>query len=161
MNANQGKAGEISDLGALISEVLMLVGILGVVMTIISGILYGISAGDTSKVTKAKNALITSLAGTVIAFMATAIINLIGGTFAQVPSNLAGLAGAVIPVLMWVTGVISVVGLVVAGIMYSTAAGDESKIVRAKNYIKFALVGLAVALLAFVLQTFVLDAVGA
>jgi hypothetical protein len=62
---------------------------------------------------------------------------------------------------MWVAGVVAVVGIVIAGIMYATASGDEAKIVRAKNFIRFALVGLAVAVMAWALQTFVLSAVGA
>jgi hypothetical protein len=158
---NNVKGGGEANLARLIGETLTLTGILGVVMTIVSGILYGISAGDPSKVTKAKNALITSLVGTAVAFLGTAIITFVrnnvnptGGT------DLASVAGGVVPALMWVAGVVSVVGLIVSGIMYATASGDEAKIVRAKNYIKFALVGLAVAVMAWALQTFVLGAVG-
>jgi hypothetical protein len=155
-----GGAGTMSNLADLIGQVLMLTGILGVVMTIISGILYGISAGDPSKVTKAKNALITSLVGTVVAFLGTAIINFVKDNATPATTDLKGVAAVVVPALMWVAGVVSVVGLIVAGIMYATASGDEAKVARAKNFIKFSIVGLAVAILAFALQTFVLGAVG-
>lgn len=53
--------------------------------------------------------------------------------------------------LMGILGILAIVMLVVAGLMYLTAAGDESKTTGAKNIIKFAITGVAVALLAYVI----------
>jgi len=58
-------------------------------------------------------------------------------------------------ILGWTTGiVISIAALffLFAAITYMTAAGDEEKVKKAKNYIIYAIVGSAGALLAFTLR---------
>lgn len=157
--STSGRPGSTADLGALIGQSLQLAGILGVAMTIISGILYEISLGDESRVKKAKNALISSLVGTAIAFLGTAIINLVGQA-KPTGTTLANVAGPAVGLLMWVAGIIAVVGIIMAGIMYATASGDESKVTRAKRFIRYAIVGLVIAILSWALQTFALKAVG-
>jgi hypothetical protein len=62
---------------------------------------------------------------------------------------------SVINVITWVIGIIAVIMLIFGGIQYATSAGDEKKVTTAKNTIIYAVVGLAIALLAFVLVNFV------
>lgn len=53
--------------------------------------------------------------------------------------------------LMGILGILAILMFVVAGIMYLTAAGDESKTTAAKNIIRFAITGVAVALMGYVI----------
>jgi len=59
----------------LVNTLLFVVGLLSVVMIIFAGILYTTSAGDASKVTRAKNTLTYSIVGLLLAFLAFAIVN--------------------------------------------------------------------------------------
>lgn len=62
-------------IGVVINTLLFIVGTLSVIMIIVGGIFYATSAGDSSKVTKAKNTLTYAIVGLVVAFLAYAIIN--------------------------------------------------------------------------------------
>lgn len=61
----------------IINVILYIVGILAVVMIIFGGIQYTTSAGDTSKVTKAKNTILYGIVGLVISILAYAIVNFV------------------------------------------------------------------------------------
>lgn len=57
-------------------------------------------------------------------------------------------------------GAVSVGFIIYGGIQYSMSAGDPGKVATAKRTILYAVVGLAVALLAFAIVAFVQGAVG-
>ena len=57
--------------------------------------------------------------------------------------------------LMYGIGIISVVMIIIGGIRYATSGGNAEKVKSAKNTILYAVVGLAVALLALAIVTFV------
>jgi len=59
----------------VINILLFIVGAISVIMVIIGGILYTISAGDASKITKAKDTLLYAIVGLVVSFLAYAIVN--------------------------------------------------------------------------------------
>jgi len=60
--------------------------------------------------------------------------------------------------LLGILGFLAVIGFVVAGILYLTAAGDEDQIGKAKNAMLYSIIGVIVALMGFVIlraaQTF-------
>ena len=60
-----------------VNILLWVIGILAVIMIIWSGFRYIWSNGDSSKITNAKNTLIYSIVGLVIAIMAYAIVNFV------------------------------------------------------------------------------------
>lgn len=64
----------------------------------------------------------------------------------------------VVNILLFVLGAIAVVMIVIGGIRYATSGGDQSAITSAKNTILYAVVGLVVAILAYAIVNFVLDA---
>ena len=68
-------------LNSIINIFLYMIGTLAVVMIIVGGIQYALSAGDTGKMTKAKNTIAWSVVGLVIAVLAYAIINFVLGVF--------------------------------------------------------------------------------
>lgn len=67
------------DAGQLIADIvnilLFIVGTLSVIMIIVSGLMYVSSTGDSGRVTKAKNTLMYSIVGLIVAFVAFAIVN--------------------------------------------------------------------------------------
>ena len=63
----------------------------------------------------------------------------------------------IINTLLFAIGIVSVIMIIVGGIRYTTSNGDSSRITAAKNTILYSVVGLIVALLAFVIVQFVVD----
>ena len=62
---------------------------------------------------------------------------------------------SLVSTMMWVVGVLSVIIIIIAGISYATASGDEAKTKKARTAILGGLIGLAVAVLAFTITSFV------
>ena len=64
----------------------------------------------------------------------------------------------IINILLYVIGAIAVIMIVVGGIKYTISNGDSAQIKSAKDTILYAVVGLVVALLAYAIVNFVVDA---
>lgn len=58
---------------------LFLIGAISVIMLIYGGITYTLSAGDSTKVTNAKNTIMYAIIGIVVALLAYAIVNFVLG----------------------------------------------------------------------------------
>ena len=56
---------------------LFIIGVLSVIMIIYGGIIYVISAGDSGRVSKAKNTIMYAIVGLVVALLAYAIVNFV------------------------------------------------------------------------------------
>lgn len=61
----------------VVNAILYIVGILAVIMLIWGGITYTTSAGDSNKVTSAKNTILYAVIGLVVAIFAYAIVNFV------------------------------------------------------------------------------------
>ncbi|HEX8974277.1 MAG TPA: hypothetical protein VF817_02195 [Patescibacteria group bacterium] len=57
--------------------------------------------------------------------------------------------------LLIIVGILGVIGFVISGIIYLTAAGDEDQIARGKKTMIFSIVGIIVALIGVVVIQFV------
>ena len=55
----------------------------------------------------------------------------------------------------FLAGVIAVIVIIVAGLMYATSSGDSGRVAKAKNLLTYAIVGLVVVMTAFVITNFV------
>ena len=66
------------------------------------------------------------------------------------------LSRRIVNVLLFVLGAISTVMIIVGGVLYTTSAGDSSRITQAKNTILYSIVGLVVAFLAYAIVNFVI-----
>ena len=78
------QAGSVTVEGALktvVNVLLFIIGAISVIMIVIGGIKYTTSNGDSSAVTSAKNTILYSVIGLVIALMAYAIVNFVLGQF--------------------------------------------------------------------------------
>ncbi len=65
-------------------------------------------------------------------------------------------------VFLWIiglAGLVAVAVLVYSGFMYMTAQGDEGKVQKATKGITYAVVGLVIAAIAFLIVNFVIDAI--
>lgn len=71
----------LATIGTIINVILGLVGLVAVAVMILGGFQYITSAGDTAKVTKAKNTILYGVVGLVIAVLAYAIVNFVLSTF--------------------------------------------------------------------------------
>lgn len=80
-----------------------------------------------------------------------------GGDGQSDPVNVGGVVGGIVQWLLFAVGAISVIMLIWGGIRYATSAGDSNKVTSAKNTIMYALIGLAVALLAYAIVGLVIN----
>lgn len=78
-NTPQTLFGEGSIFTTVINVLLFLIGAISVIMLIIGGIRYTVSAGDSNSVTGAKNTILYAIVGLIIAFLAFAIVNWVLG----------------------------------------------------------------------------------
>lgn len=72
--------GDGSIFTTIVNILLFIIGAISVIMLIIGGIRYTISAGDSSAVTAAKNTILYAIIGLVVAFLAFAIVNWVLGS---------------------------------------------------------------------------------
>jgi ABC-type Fe3+ transport system permease subunit len=83
-------------------------------------------------------------------------VNSVGGSGQS--DDLGAKIKIIVNILLYILGAIAVVMIVIGGIRYTTSNGDSSAITSAKNTILYAVVGLVVAILAYALVNFILDA---
>lgn len=65
----------------IVRTALLALGGVAIIVIIIGGIMYATSAGDSSKLTAAKNYIFYAVIGLVVAFLASAIITLVNNYF--------------------------------------------------------------------------------
>lgn len=64
----------------------------------------------------------------------------------------------VVNVLLFILGAIAVIMIIIGGLRYVLSNGDSGAITSAKNTILYAVIGLVVAILAYAIVNFVIDA---
>ena len=69
-----------------------------------------------------------------------------------------GVFKTVANVLLFIIGAVAVIMLIIGGIRYTVSQGDSSAVQSAKNTILYAIIGIVVAVLAFAIVNFVIDA---
>ncbi|OGL62697.1 hypothetical protein A3C09_02345 [Candidatus Uhrbacteria bacterium RIFCSPHIGHO2_02_FULL_47_44] len=72
-------------------------------------------------------------------------------------SDLPTLIGRIIGVLLGVMGIILVIYIVLAGITYMTAGGDDAKVKKAKAMIQTSVVGIIIIVAAYSISSFVIS----
>lgn len=78
------------------------------------------------------------------------------------PAELVGPEGVftrITNIVLYIVGAISVIMLIWGGFRYIISGGDSKKITDAKNTILYAIIGLVIAVLAFAIVNFVLNAI--
>lgn len=147
-------------LNSLLGTLQGIIVILSLVFIVIGAVLYITSAGNDKQMTMAKGAITASMIGLAIGLAAPSFLKEIGtvlGWGAVDSSAVAGartlsqIARSVLDFLLSIVGVLAIIMLVVGGIMYLTAAGNEDQIDSGKKIVKYSIIGIAVALAALVI----------
>ena len=77
-----------------------------------------------------------------------------GGTV-SLESSISNILNAVYLIL----GIVGVVMIIIGGVNYTLSQGDPGKVQKAKNTVLYGIIGLVVALLAFAITQFVINAI--
>jgi len=75
-------------------------------------------------------------------------------------SSIAGILGAIVKILLGFVGGMSVLVIVGAGIIYITSAGDDERLTIAKQWILYAIIGLVISLLGWIIVNVVIKGLG-
>lgn len=165
--------GTVKELSALLNRLLTnlrsVVITIAIIFIVIGGITYMMSAGDPKKAEKAKSIWTASVIGLAIVLAAPAflreIITIMGGSSGLNTSELTGpsllqIAVNVLLFLLSIVGIIAIISLVVAGVMYLTAYGDPKKIDTAKAMVYNSIIGIVVTLASLVIIRQVASLIG-
>ena len=74
--------------------------------------------------------------------------------------NLTELVNNIINTLLFITGMVAVIMIVIGGLRYVTSNGDSNQASQAKNTILYAVIGLVVAIMAYAIVNFVITSLG-
>ena len=148
-------------LTAVLTSLQSFIVILAIIMIVIGGFMYIMSAGDDGRMTTGKHIVLGALVGLALGIAAPAflrqIADILGWSAATLPPGvgtsltLIEIATNVLNFLLSVVGIVALIMLVVGAFMYLTAAGDESRIDTGKSIVKYSIIGITVALVALVL----------
>jgi hypothetical protein len=158
---------------AVVDDLMRVAGLLAVVFVIYAGIKYITSQGDPGETAKAQSTLLNSLVGLAIAIVAIGTVSFIGNKLAggpgagtvlgldlsPLPSATGAASGSIIQTVLslvfGVVGALSLLFVVIGGFRYVLSQGDPKNVSQAKNTVFYALIGLAVAIVAESIVSFV------
>jgi len=157
--------GDTGDLGQVLGSVLSamqgIIVVLGIIFIIIGALIYITSGGNESRMTLGKTAITAALIGLALGIAAPSFLKEIAGVLGWgtidaaivAAPTLSSLALEVLNFLLSIIGVLAIIMLVIGGLIYLTAAGDENKAETGKKIVTYAVVGVSVALAALVITT--------
>jgi hypothetical protein len=134
--------------------------ILSLIMIVIGSIVYMTAGGNDSKLSTGKLIITAALIGLALALAAPSFLKEIGailgwgavdGSPADSAKSITEILTGILNFLLSVIGIIGIIMMVVGGLMYLTAAGDEDRINTGKSIVKYSLIGITVALAALVI----------
>ncbi len=134
--------------------------ILSLIMIVIGSIVYMTAGGNDSKLSTGKLIITAALIGLALALAAPSFLKEIGailgwgavdGSPADSAKSITQILTGILNFLLSVIGIIGIIMLVIGGLMYLTAAGDEDRINTGKSIVKYSLIGITVALAALVI----------
>lgn len=150
-----------SFLDNVLSSIQKIVVVLALIFLIIGAVMYIVSTGESETVERAKKAITMAIMGVVIAIAAPSILKEIGTVigWTDVSSSsttssaltLSEIAVKVLDFLLGISGVLSIIMMVIGGIMYLTSAGDEERIKKGKDIFKFSVLGIIIVLASLVI----------
>ena len=145
---------------------LILAGWLVLFFILYGGFLFITGGGNASQVEKARKSIFNAVIGLIISMGAIAITNLAFGSLVSSTSpNEYGIPEIKdydllrngINLVYYIAGIVAVIVIIIAGIMYSTSLGDSGRITRAKNMILYSVIGLVILVAAFAITNFVMS----
>lgn len=153
-----GTVEEVAD--SILGTLRSIIVILSLVFIVIGAVLYITSAGDEGQMSTAKGAITAAMIGLAIGIAAPSFLKEIGevlgwqgvnSTPASSALTLSQIATNVLDFLLSIVGILALIMLVVGGIMYLTAAGDEDRVDTGKNIVKWSIIGIVIALTSLII----------
>jgi type IV secretory pathway VirB2 component (pilin) len=141
---------------SLLNNLRNVVALLAVVFIVIGGLMYIFSAGDEKKIETAKKIWTGAVIGFVIVLVAPSLLREIGtilgwsGT-STTALTLKTIATNVLSTLLSISGIIAMIFLVVGGITYIAAHGEEKRMETGKKIITYSVIGIALIMGALVI----------
>ena len=160
-------------LNSILSHLMGIIAIIAVIFIIIGGVMYMMSGGNETMITRAKKTWTGAIIGFAIALASPTFLKEIqkilggsgtNGNAQQWVSNaltIKQIAVHVLNLLLSVVGIVAIIALVIGGGMYLTSYGDEKKIDTGKRIITYAIIGIVVSLAALVIVRQVANLLGA
>lgn len=87
-------------------------------------------------------------------------LNVTKNEFGNTNSNVTTIIQNIIHWILYAVGVLAVIMVIFGGVQYTTSAGDQAKVTKAKNTILYGLIGLVVAVLSYAIVDFVVSKIG-
>jgi len=146
-----------------------LFGIFAVLVLIVSGIQISASAGSESVVKSAKENIFKIITGLVLLISFRAILSLINTAFEGVdtsslfgstgnelnPEGIPRLLGNIISIASFISGIVSVIFVIVGGIRYITSAGNPKAREGAQKTVIYAIGGLVLSISSYGILVFI------
>ncbi len=126
----------------------------------IGALIYVLSTGNETMITRAKDIIGAALLGLAIAIAAPSILKELTGALGWTGATDASLAAApslsaitvkILNFLLGIFGILSLIMMIIGAGLYLTSAGDEDRIDKGKDIFKYALIGVIIAMSAMVL----------
>lgn len=162
---------------AIVDDLLRIAGVVAVAFVIYAGFRYVTSQGSPEETSKAQSTIINALIGLAIAMIAVAFVSYVGNKLGGgrvgggTPSHSLDVSSLPNPsisttdspavktaltIVFGILGALSLLFITIGGLRYIISRGDAQATAKAKNTIIYALVGLAVAITAQAIVTFVI-----
>ncbi|GDX62941.1 hypothetical protein LBMAG34_4750 [Candidatus Saccharibacteria bacterium] len=170
--SNSNPLGGLQPLLEFIMNIMIsLFGAFAVLVLIVSGIQISASAGNENVVKSAKENIFKIVTGLVLLISFRAILGLINTAFEGVntsslfgatgnelnPEGIPKLLGNIISIASFISGIVAVIFIIVAGIRYITSAGNAKAREGAQKTLIYAIGGLVLSISAYGILTFIQD----
>lgn len=145
-------------LGAFIVGLQAIVALVALTFLALGGFFYMTSAGNEEKIQSAKKAVTASMIGLAIGVGAPSLLREIYIILGATPDS--AISGAtpvyqiylnVLNFILSIAGITAIVMLVIAGIIYLTAAGSDDRIEIAKRMTKWSIIGIVIILASLII----------
>ncbi len=149
-------------LGSILSTLRGIIVVLSLVFIVLGAILYIVSAGDEGRMKTAKGAITASMIGLAIGIAAPSFLRQIGDIlgWTEVVNSPVGqvktlteIALSTLQFLLSIVGILGLIMLVIGGLAYITAGGDEKRSETGKKIVTYAIIGIFIALASLIIVT--------
>ena len=150
----------------ILFDLFLAIGYIAMGFVVYGGYQYIMAQGDPAKAARGKKTLTNATIGTIIAMGATVIVNTVSniiGLDQQLGWNQNNNWNKIGNIFAWaysMAGLIAVVFIVKGGIEFMISQGDPGQIQKAKRELIYAIVGLAIVILAALITGTVITTIG-
>lgn len=153
-------------------DLTLAVGYIAVAMVIYGGYLYIMAQGDPGKAAKGQHTLTSAVVGVVIAMGASVIVNTAqvilglsggdgsGSTFLEDEAAVRTAVNNIFPWAYTMAGLVAVVFIIKGGVEYMISRGDPGRVQKATRSLTYAVVGLVIVILAAIITSVIMGAIG-